>query len=111
MSSPISQSLLEISMPRRHRAISAFLIMVTSLIFLAASAYTDYNSLLEADFLTRGLKFEACDIADISVDKSINLNFVPIEFSSMGSLENDLHGLFIVSFPVSIVPPSSVLRC
>ncbi len=100
-------------MPRKQRAILTLLIIASSLILLVASAYTNYNSLLEADFLTRGVKFEACDIDDLWVDKQINLDILPIEFWSIGSLENDLHGLFIVSFlqGVSIVLPFSVLRC
>lgn len=104
---------METSVLRKHRAISTFLIVGISLIFSLASAHANYNSLLEADFLTRGVKFEAGDIDDLLVDKQINLDFIPGEFSVIGSLEIDLHGLLVVSSfqVVSIDPPFSVLRC
>jgi hypothetical protein len=104
---------LEISVPRKHRAISTFLIVGISLIFSLACAHANYNSLLEADFLTQGVKFEAGDIDDLCVDKQINWDFIPSESPVIGSLEIDLHGLLVVSSfqVVSIDPPFSVLRC
>ena len=98
---------------KKHRAISTFLVVGISLIFSMASAYSDYNDLIEVDFFTRGVKYEAADIDDLLVDKQINLDFIQAEFSAIGSLEIDLHGLLIVSSfqVVSIDPPLSVLRC
>ena len=100
-------------MQKKHRPISTFLIVGISLIFSLASAHSNYNSILEADFLTLGEKFEAGDIADILVDKQINLDFIPSESLAIGSLEIDLHGfLSMFSFQiVPIAPPLSVLRC
>jgi hypothetical protein len=98
---------------RKHRAISTFLIVGISLIFSLASAYSYYNTMLEADFLTLGVKFEAGDIDDLLVDKQINLDFIPSGSLAIGSLEIALHEFLIMfSFQVvSIDPPFSVLRC
>jgi hypothetical protein len=45
------------------------LILAISLILLMSSAYFHYYSLIEADFLYRGLKFESSDLEDLFVDK------------------------------------------
>jgi len=100
-------------MLRKHRAISTFLIVGISLFFSIASAYANYKNLVEADFLTPAVKFEAEDIDDLLVDKQTNWDFMPSEFLVIESLEIDLPGLFIMSsFQMGfIAPPFSVLRC
>jgi hypothetical protein len=84
-----------------------------SFIFLLASAYFNYNTLTEADFLTHGAKYEAGDLDGPWVDKQTNLDFMRGEFLIITSLEMSLHGLLITSsYPVvSIDPLFSVLRC
>ncbi len=97
----------------KHRAISTFLIVNLSFIFLLAFAYSNYNDLVEADFLTRGAKFEAADLNDLWVDKQINLDFPPTESLIIASPTISLHRLLIsVSYQVpSIDSFFSVLRC
>ena len=98
---------------KKHRIISTFLIVGISLIFSLGSAYANYNSLVEADFLTPAVKFEAGDIDGLLVDKQINWDFIPSGSLVIGSLEIDLHGLLIMSsFQIGIIDPAfSVLRC
>ena len=100
-------------MLRKHRAISTFLIVSLSFILLLASAYSNYNTLIEADFFTQGAKFEAGDLDDLWADKQINLDFMPSESLITGSPEINLHGPLIrASFQVvSINSLFSVLRC
>jgi hypothetical protein len=104
---------LEISVQKKHRAISTFLIVGISLIFSLAEAHSDYSAIVEADFLTLELKFEAGDIDDLLVEKQINWDFIPSESLEISTLETDLPGFLIIfSFQiVSIDPPFSVLRC
>jgi hypothetical protein len=101
------------SMLRKHRAASTFLIVGISIIFSIASVYSNYNCLLEADFLIRGVKFEAGDIDDLLVDKQITLDFIPSKFLAMGSLGKDLHRLLILSSLQIVYSglPFSPLRC
>ncbi len=100
-------------MLKKHRATSAFLIMSLSIIFPLASGYSNYNTLIEADFPTHGAKFEAGDLNDLSVDKQINLDFLPGESFIIVSPEMSLLGLLILSSyqAVSIDSSFSVLRC
>ncbi len=100
-------------MPRRHRTISVFLIVSLSFIFPLASTYSNYNALIEADFLTLGVKFEAGDIDDLLVDRHINVDFLPSGAVAIDSLEIDRLGLFIISsFQISsIASPFYILRC
>jgi hypothetical protein len=46
-------------------------------IFPLASTYSNHNTLIEADFLTHGAKFEARALNNLWVDKQINLDFQP----------------------------------
>jgi hypothetical protein len=96
-----------------QKRISVFLVMVIPLLFLYSSSYSYYNSLIEADFLTCGLKFEAADIDDLLVDKQINVDFAPGLFSTVGSLGADLFEKLTPSlFKVpGMDPPFSILRC
>jgi hypothetical protein len=77
-------------MQMKQKIITVLLVMVISTSFLFSSAYSYYNSLAEADFLTRGLKFEAADIDDLLVDKQIHVDFSLGLFSTVGSLGADL---------------------
>jgi hypothetical protein len=100
-------------MLRKRRAISTFLILSLSFLFLLGSAYSNYNTLIEADFLTQGTKFEAGDLDNLWVDKPINWDFMPSESFVIASPEINLHGLLIAfSYQVISIDSSlSVLRC
>ena len=100
-------------MLKKHRAISTFLIVSLSFIFPLASGYSNYYDLVEADFFTRGAKFEATDLNDLCVDKQINLDFLPNESFIIASPAISLHRLLILpSYQVvSIDSFFSVLRC
>lgn len=100
-------------MLRRHRAISISLILSLSFLLPLASAYSNYNTLLEADFLTQGAKFEAGDLNDLWIDKHANLDFMPSESFIIASPELSVHGPLITSSyqVVSIDSSFSVLRC
>jgi hypothetical protein len=113
ISFPKITKLLGISLPRKHRAISTFLIVGISLIFILAYAVFHYNILMEADFNTQGTKFEAGDLDNLWADKQINLDFMPSESLIIGSPEMNLYRLLIkTSFQVvSLNPLFSVLRC
>jgi hypothetical protein len=99
--------------PRKRRAISTFLIVSLSFTLSMASAYSNYNDLVEADFFTREAKFEAEDLNDLWVDKQTDLDFMPGESLIIGSPAISLHRLLI--HPpyqvVSIDSFFSVLRC
>ena len=102
---------MEISLLRKHRPISIFLIVTLSFILPLASAYLNYNTLIEADFFTQGAKFEAGDLDDLWADKQIDLDFIPSESLLIASPEISLHGLLKTSQVVSINSLFSILRC
>jgi hypothetical protein len=104
---------LDSYMHMTQKKIPVFLVMVISFLFFFSSTYSYYNTLVEADFLTVGVKFEAADIDDLLVDKQINVDFAPGLFSTIGSLGADL---LLKPTPSSfqvpgIDPPLSILRC
>jgi hypothetical protein len=113
ISFPKISKILGISMPRKHRAISTFLIVGISFIFILAYANFNYNILIEADFITHGKKFEAADLDNLWADKQINLDFMPGESLIISSPVINLPGLLIwTSFQVvSANSLFSVLRC
>ena len=96
-----------------RKIIPVLLVMTISFFFLFSSAYSNYNSLIEADFFTCGLKFEAADIDDLLVDKQIHVDFALGLFSTVGSLGADLfEKLTPSSFQVPGIDPTfSILRC
>lgn len=100
-------------MQMRQKIFAVLLVTAVSFFFLFSSAYSNYNSLVEADFLTCGLKFEAADNDDLLVDKQIHVDFALGLFSTVGSLGADL---FKKPAPSSFQLPGfdpslSILRC
>jgi len=100
-------------MQMRQKIFPVLLVTAVSFFFVYSSAYSNYNSLIEADFLTCGLKFEAADNDDLLVDKQIHLDFALGLFSTVGPMEADLleklaPSLFRVP---GMDPPPSILRC
>jgi hypothetical protein len=76
-------------------------------------AYSCHDAVIEADFLTNGVKFEASDIDNLLVDKQINLDFILDKTLSIHSPELDLPGFYML---FSILGPSTdsplfILRC
>jgi hypothetical protein len=100
-------------MLRKRRAISTFLILSLSFLFLLASAYSNYNTLIEADFLTQGTKYEAGDLDNLWVDKPIHWDFMPSESFVIASPEINLQGV-LLAFSYQVISIDSsffVLRC
>jgi hypothetical protein len=100
-------------MLRKRRAISTFLILSLSFLFPLTSAYSNYNTLIEADFLTQGKKFEAGDLDNLWVDKQINWDFMPSESFVTASPEINLQGV-LLAFSYQVISIDSsffVLRC
>ncbi|HSR11677.1 MAG TPA: hypothetical protein VLS90_09540 [Thermodesulfobacteriota bacterium] len=56
---------------------TGLLIVIVSAVFVLSPIYFHYNSLIEADFFCRGLKFEAGDLEDLSFDKQSLWLFKP----------------------------------
>ncbi len=98
-------------MLKSHRTVATFLIVGISFVFILAPAHSNYNILMEADFITHGAKFEAGDLDDLWFDKQINWDFIPNESLVAASPETSLHGLLITPQVVPITSLFSVLRC
>ena len=98
-------------MLKNHRAISTFLIVGISFVFILAPAHSNYSILIEADFITHGTKFEAGDLSDLWFDKQMNLDFMPSESFLIASPEINLHGLLITFQVIPINSLFSILRC
>ena len=89
------------------------LIIAISLILLMSSTYYHYDSLREADFLYRGLKFEAGDLEDLSFDKQTFWVFNPTLFSASYLSDS---GFYLELTSSSCIFPSPdqavlILRC
>ena len=98
---------------KKHRTTATFFILGISIFFSVASLYSNYNCLLEADFLTREAKFEAGDIDNLLAEKQINLDSIASETYIFGSPEIDLHRILMESSwqIVSLALSFSPLRC
>ncbi len=80
--------------------------------FQLSFIYSSYNTMVEADFLWRGLKFEASDLGDLYVDKAKQVDFGS-SLSSTGPLLEDNLGLpFFNLFSITSIfqHTSSILR-
>ena len=81
--------------------------------FQVGAIHSYYESLVEADFLGCGLKFEAADLENLIVDKPKILDFAPSTLSILCPLGSELfeqsaHSYFQV---VASYPMTSPLRC
>jgi hypothetical protein len=89
------------------------IILAISFLFPLSCAYAYYNNLVEADFLTRGTKYEAVDIDNLVVDKHNLTGVTPPLISTFLYVEYYFGGPNL-HFPLSAPPnhlASSVLRC
>ena len=99
-------------MRKKSKSIAPLIIAI-SLILLASSTYSHYDSLREADFLYRGLKFEANDLEDLSFDKQNLWVFNPtlspaLYLSGAGSYAQSMASSSIFPSPDQAL---SILRC
>ena len=69
---------------------SLFYIAVLCAVFVSCHIYSDYDILLEADFICQGLKFEAADLENLVVDKPKILDFVPSALLTFHPLDSGL---------------------
>ena len=90
-----------------------FCMAILCVIFVSSHIYSDYDVLLEADFIGHGLKFEAADLENVVVDKPKILDFAPSAFSTLHPLGSDLFEQSAISYFQSATPYqlTSPLRC
>jgi hypothetical protein len=87
------------------------LIFAASFLLPLSCAYSCYNLIVEVDFLTNGVKYEAGDIENLSVDKQNLTGVVPFP-CGLFLEENFFELLLGFSIPTPLMhPTSSVLRC
>ena len=97
---------------KRERFFS-LIILAVSFLFPFSCAYTQYNDILEADFLTVGTKYEATDLENLVVDKYNLTGVTPPLLSAFLFITVNSLGAYM-PFPLSAPPnhlASSVLRC
>ena len=92
---------------------SLFCIATVCVLFASSHLYSDYDALLEADFIGHGLKFEASDLENLVVDKPKILDFTRAALSILGPLGSDLlehssNSYIQVAAPYQLTSP---LRC
>ena len=91
----------------------ALLIFVISFLLPLSCAYSCYDVIVEADFLTNGVKYEAGDITNLFLDKQNLTGMIPHPFSLFLFLAENFFDPFSgFSLPAPLIPEtSSVLRC
>jgi len=67
-----------------------FYMAILCVLFVSSHMYSDYNVLLEADFICQELKFEATDLENFVVDKPKILDFAPSSLLTLRPLNSDL---------------------
>ena len=82
-------------------------------LFVSSHMYSDYNVLLEADFICQELKFEATDLENLVVDKPKIIDVVSSALLTFRPLDPDLLGQPIDSYFQLATPyqSTSPLRC
>jgi hypothetical protein len=97
---------------RKNKTLLLLFTLSMMLVFQAAAAHSYYDSLIEADFLGNGLKFEAADLDTLCVDKQTYLQIETTpslpEFPDVDSFEVRLSFEIPASSPAQ---SASVLRC
>jgi len=92
---------------------SLFYMAILCVLFVSSHMYSDYNVLLEADFICQELKFEATDLENLVVDKPKIIDVVPsalLTFRPTNSdlLEQSANPYFQLATPFRSLSP---LRC
>jgi hypothetical protein len=92
-----------------------FILLIFTVCFLLPSAcvYSCFNVIVEADFFTRGVKFEGVDIANLLLDRKSPTGMIPNPFFlSLLAADQFLEFLSPFSLPIPLVCPTvSTLRC
>ncbi len=89
------------------------LAFVVSLLLPWAIAYSSYDAVTEADFFTKGVKYEAVDIENLYADKQNVIAIIAAPFLPLFFLGDNFFGLFLhFSRPIDALPQIfSFLRC
>ena len=95
----------------KHKGIFIFLAIAISFILPWSSSYSNYNVLIEADFLFLGQKFESGDLDDLLIDKQ--KNFVPSGYDFAYYVgAHLLEPSAEPSYPITVVEQTpAILRC
>jgi hypothetical protein len=98
-------------MKRNYLFVSLTLLII--FIFPLSCAYSLFNTLTEADFLTTGVKYEAADTEDLFIDKQNIVGVMPSPFFVCMFMETELFASPLdISLPTSLQGLSySILRC
>ena len=100
-------------MNKERKKFLAFSVTAICILFLLSVAYSYYDTLIEADFICRGLKFEAADLETLCADKQtgLNLGMNPLT-DGFSPNTSSLERLTTPSFQVSPFERSLlILRC
>ena len=86
---------------------------ILCVLFVSSHMYSDYNVLLEADFICQELKFEATDLENLVIDKPKIIDVVPTALLTFRPLNSDLfeqpaNPYFQLATPYQLTSP---LRC
>jgi hypothetical protein len=97
----------------KQQKLYIILMVMTISFFQVGAIHSYYESLVEADFLGCGLKFEAADLENLFVDKQKNLEIGPGASSNLCSEDVNPSAQF---FPLDFRVPSTdqtpfALRC
>jgi hypothetical protein len=89
------------------------MVIAISLFFQVGASHSYYESLVEADFLGHGLKFEAADLENLFVDKQKSLEILPKASSILWSEDvNPSEQLFPLYFQEPSAEQTPIaLRC
>ncbi len=100
-------------MGKENRKVLLIFVISVAVVFQMAAAHSYYDSLIEADFLGNGLKFEAADLETLLVDKQTSLDLSTGAVAAPFVPES---GIFEPFTPETFLIPSvertySILRC
>jgi hypothetical protein len=97
----------------RCKKYSLFCMAILCVIFVSSHIYSDYDVLLEADFIGHGLKFEAADLENLVIDKPKILDIAPSTLFILRPVDLDLFEQSAISYFQSATPYqlTSPLRC
>ncbi len=89
-----------------------FLIFVLFFLLPLSCAYSSFDVLAEADFLTNGVKYEAVDTENLFLNKENCMGAIPNPFSPLLFSKDNLFEKFSqFSLSIPVIQTSSLLRC
>jgi hypothetical protein len=100
-------------MGMKNRKLLLIFAIFISFVFQIAAAHGYYDTLIEADFLGSGLKFEAADVETLVINKQTNPDLGPSTSSSLYLPETGVLELLTpdASTPSAFAIIRSILRC